>query len=890
MAQSLVLSDGTSSIDLYNYASQAILEGGHDLGAPGLGRVLTVRLLFGGATPAALTLTQLEAAVNTLRRMLLDASLNRASTRQRQHTLTATPDSGAAATIWDVIGGSVQTPPPWSLEYLANHEYEAVVRFVVEPYARSAEVTPTLGGTALYGGARGITHRFVWHTGATVFSANMAAVRDGSLWQSDKFTATPTLRTPQASDQIYFINTLAKFDRLIFGLRTAASGITWSSPSPEYWNGSAWVTVAVSNPFLNGSNPFGTVKNLDAITFTAPADWATATVNSVTGYALRWRVTGVSSPVAPVITNGPARSHVGLAVVSNTAIPGDVPAPALLHVTNPGATALAGVRLGAAVGRKTDAAPSLILDWQGLGADTSDYIPSGDVTAAVTTDPNASLGERVDVTLAASLSDRAQILNGTSDYISATLTGGTAAETKITNLGNGSFIIERQVKLASLPLSPFPLFSIWDTTDANCVLWFGIDQGKLRGIVYTSGGTRRSVNGATTVAVGEWVTLTFFFNAPAKTINLYYNTGLDASAGTKSTTLRTGITTALRIGKSVGFDTDDSRDGASSETFAPITDGYCWVQKDTLDNIFGTGHYPGPDTKRTTEGYAAGANLILMWEMEDNAASTTITDSAGSPKNGARSAGNTSANTTAGPFVAGTNAIIRALGQTAPLTLSEEWAGTYQAYQLVSPSATLSSLDDVKIGLQWSVGDADLGTVTGLRKLPALAVPTNGWYAVDMGTITTPPVGLYQGHVGSGSGRQALGVSLFVQHRFVTPTVLRLGPLVLIPTENLCEYDTFRTLYNANYALIQNSGLAFDGRGPEPLVYQTTTAGSTVQGRNPYGKPNAPRPRLPPKKTIFIYALPLRPDSTTNVLFANLADSLTPLVKALPGWEAMAAA
>jgi hypothetical protein len=67
------------------------------------------------------------------------------------------------------------------------------------------------------------------------------------------------------------------------------------------------------------------------------------------------------------------------------------------------------------------------------------------------------------------------------------------------------------------------------------------------------------------------------------------------------------------------------------------------------------------------------------------------------------------------------------------------------------------------------------------------------------------------------------GANLIVRHRFASPTVIRLGPLILIPTMSLCSYDTFRSTYNAAYAIAQSTGLAFDGRGPEPLVYQTTS-------------------------------------------------------------------
>jgi hypothetical protein len=89
--------------------------------------------------------------------------------------------------------------------------------------------------------------------------------------------------TPATTDRMY-IGHSSKFSRAKIDIATAASG---GSPTYvwEYWNGSAWTTLSVTD----GTTGF-TVDG--SVTWTNPSDWATTAVNSVTCYWVRVRFTG----------------------------------------------------------------------------------------------------------------------------------------------------------------------------------------------------------------------------------------------------------------------------------------------------------------------------------------------------------------------------------------------------------------------------------------------------------------------------------------------------------------------------------------------------------------------------------------------------------------------
>ena len=120
----------------------------------------------------------------------------------------------------------------------------------------------------------------------------------------DAATVDDVLLPPQQSttegDAIYFGGN-KKFSSVQIFLTTVGvySDITivW-----EYWNGSAWTTLSVTDG-TNGFQNSGT----NEVAFTPPADWAKTTVNGVTAYWIRARATFGASPsitTAPLAAQG----------------------------------------------------------------------------------------------------------------------------------------------------------------------------------------------------------------------------------------------------------------------------------------------------------------------------------------------------------------------------------------------------------------------------------------------------------------------------------------------------------------------------------------------------------------------------------------------------------
>jgi hypothetical protein len=99
---------------------------------------------------------------------------------------------------------------------------------------------------------------------------------DDANWHDDTTESqtaggTPFTLLAGSSDYRYFGHR-EKFNKLHFDLATAGNygARTW-----EYWNGSAWATLAIDQDETNGFTQDGDVK------FTPPTDWKNTTVNSV---------------------------------------------------------------------------------------------------------------------------------------------------------------------------------------------------------------------------------------------------------------------------------------------------------------------------------------------------------------------------------------------------------------------------------------------------------------------------------------------------------------------------------------------------------------------------------------------------------------------------------
>ncbi|RJR45471.1 MAG: hypothetical protein C4567_03185 [Deltaproteobacteria bacterium] len=112
---------------------------------------------------------------------------------------------------------------------------------------------------------------------------------DGAAYQDLSVEADTEAGTPfdalQDADDVLYLGKNTPFQEVYTDLAVngAYTGLTW-----EYWNGSAWQTLAVS----------GAGANLDAdgpITFTPPVDWVKTTVNAYTGYFIRVKATAVTT-------------------------------------------------------------------------------------------------------------------------------------------------------------------------------------------------------------------------------------------------------------------------------------------------------------------------------------------------------------------------------------------------------------------------------------------------------------------------------------------------------------------------------------------------------------------------------------------------------------------
>lgn len=836
----------------------------------------------------------LASKIAVLRRLVNESARQRRIGRRVALTINA--DNGTATTYYLLSGSYDDSIAAISAARAARfYEAGAELHLICEALGRSAETQPVTSGTL--GSVLGLSAVYVRNNTGPAFGSNIAQVQGGYLFQTTKFTTTPTELTMAASMAVYY-GAAASFDRIILGLTRAA---VWSGTGVwEFWNGSAWTALTPTINDFKVTRDWDTLTALGAIGgWGALTGWTAATLTAagITGsgipadslFWIRWRISAFTSvTTSPLHCNGYG-SLSGLAEVSAGAVPGDTDAVALVHVTNPGATALAGVEAALVVGEQSDYPPPMEVDF--AGADL--YIPTSDTTAAVVASAAAAKGERVDMTLVASLADRAQTFDGSTQ--SATVT--TASGDKIDLLGSGSFTIEVVVKFDTVPTGPFPICSRWNTS--NQVFWAGLDGGKLKFQAYNSSGSKKTLYGTDTIQTGQWETLTFEYDQPYYRLRIYRNTGLQSETGVGRSALRTAVTTAFNVAHSAGFTPSaDSNNGSTAETYLDGSISYLWVEKRTVASIFGAGHYPAPDAKRTTEGYAnvASANTVLYYEMDDNAATTTLVDTAttaGAAKSLTRT-GNSSANTTVGYFQPGVGETARALGLSLPQTWGEEYGGSRVRLWLVaSPAATLTSVDDVIMRLQLNVGDADLplGPPT---QFPSVDVPSgNAMYLMDAGVYTLPPVRLRDNSRGSGSAANVLALNLFVQHAFITAAVVRFDCLYIQPLDYWAAgYRTFRDGYSTSYDIDQNTGLLWDGLGPIPVVSQTGSA-YTVQSRNPYADARgSDRPRLVPGRPGWLMALPLRGavGTTDSYVYRVTTDSLTPRLHLAGRFEALASA
>jgi hypothetical protein len=478
--------------------------------------------------------------ITALRRLVNEAARQRRIGRRVALTINA---EGGTPTTYFVLSGTYDDSAQ-ALDvgrWAGAYEHDVTLHLVCEALGRSAETQPVTSGTL--SSVLGLSAVWARYATGALFQGNVAQLQNGYLFAPNKFTTSPTTLPMENGFAMYFGNATS-FDRIITGVPISASWVgtgVW-----EYWaGGGGWTALT---PTINS---FKTTRDWDtAANFGAIGGWgtltgwtaATLTAAGITGTGIpsdsllwiRWRISAFTSVSrSPTHCNGWGSLN-GLAEVTAANVPGDTDAVALVHVTNPGATALAGVEAALVVGELADYPPPMEVDF--AGADL--FIPSGDTTAAVVASTAAAKGERVDITFVASLSDRAQTFTAASTQVATTTV---ASGDKLDNLGSGSFTIEVAVKFTTVPSGPVPICSRWNTS--NQIFWCGIDQGKLKMMVWTAAGRLKTVYGTSTIEAGAWEVLTWEFDSSANRIRVYRASGLEAEAGTKWYLLRSALTT-----------------------------------------------------------------------------------------------------------------------------------------------------------------------------------------------------------------------------------------------------------------------------------------------------------------------------------------------------------
>ena len=873
-----------------------VAHAGSDLGkAPRDGgpRVMTLKIDIRGSSA-----TDLPTKLNTLKLLLKRAQETRAQGMGRLVTLTVTPNGGNAVT-WQVLGGDIaqRAEPFHPRRAIGFRSGWFTLQVIVEPYGRGSSTTLTTASTL--SNTPGITNMYVHHTGGTSFSVNMVGLIEGSFWQSDKLTTSPTLKTPAASDALYFGRSV-QFSELEFGLKTAASGITWTGW--QYYNGAAWTTLTMTTNTFKTSAELDTVQHLGRLAWTAPADWATQTVNGISQYWVRLLVSSVSSPTAPVRINGPVRAHVRDYSDAGTSVAGDVDADALVHLTtSTAAVSVAGHYTAVATGLLSSYSPPFVVPF--VASDRS--VVSGDSSAAVASDTECIFGERVTLTVLSSFTERGQTFNGSDEYAART---GDATSAEYLTVYQSAFRMGVWLKLSAKPTRPVPLVSQWTSSSSTQSFWFGIDptdaegngQVQLRLLVRHADNDKRTLNGTTALETNRWYWAAWDWTGDGGDIRLYLDGKLEGRTHSHDAPRQQATsTTAWRIGSSVSWNTADSRDGSSAEGFLNGTLGEVVLWDDDFDSIGG----PSLPTSATVDG----STVALLLKMEDNLATAALVDSATTrgataynfTRNGAST--NTSAHTTAGPFSTGATPT-KVLGIRLPQTYGEEYAGRYKVLLAARPSATLTDTEQFTFYGQVGVGDASLPMIGPGAQFPDTTSPT-GYYILDLGTITLPAFRMYDGHrsASTSSARNSLDFYLFVASTVTSSTAVHLDNLYFMPLDTWYgHYRTFRDgdSYDTTYTIDQNEGLLIDGTSPELTVSQTDTNGYTVQMINPFGQYQGNRPRLKPGRPFWLFDLNLLGAAHSGAdgrdyLERRVTSGITTValrLHSVPRWDELAAA
>ena len=118
----------------------------------------------------------------------------------------------------------------------------------------------------------------------SIYTDETAAAQNAT---ANDMTLLPAVATVGCA---YYFGHLKLFDKLTLNIGTPGVGTGWTIVW-EYWNG-AWVSLA---GVTDGTNAFQAAAGNHDVTFTRPGDWATTTVNAVTLYWIRARLTAITT-------------------------------------------------------------------------------------------------------------------------------------------------------------------------------------------------------------------------------------------------------------------------------------------------------------------------------------------------------------------------------------------------------------------------------------------------------------------------------------------------------------------------------------------------------------------------------------------------------------------
>lgn len=142
----------------------------------------------------------------------------------------------------------------------------------------------------------GLSHAWYYDASTGLFSANL--VNDDPLGEVNLLPPVPAV-----GDCLYAICSDAPglsepFNNLVYNLTAVGADVT---AVLEYWGAAAWNLVTNRNDVEGNIFSGSALVGFNFSVYDFPSNWQTTTVNGVTGYAVRWRVTAIGgAPTPPV--------------------------------------------------------------------------------------------------------------------------------------------------------------------------------------------------------------------------------------------------------------------------------------------------------------------------------------------------------------------------------------------------------------------------------------------------------------------------------------------------------------------------------------------------------------------------------------------------------------